>query len=234
MNHYILYVVTFRYNNKTNSLKKITLIAFVLLSVTLFSQEDTSNRQIFTYEIIDGDTIPILKLKEFKYKDPEFEKQWRRTVFFTRRVYPYAKIIDSIVTKYESDVAELKKQKGSKRKIKKYEKKLKKELTEDFKLEIKNMSVTRGEYLAKLTHRETGKTLYDLIKQYKSGTNAFFWQMVMKIYGGANLKAEYDPEKDWMLALVLKEIEEGRIIPISRNYQKQLLIQQEEQKKKKK
>lgn len=214
--------------------KVVLLICFLLLYLVQYAQnKDTTKRDIFTYEIIDGDTIPILKLKEFKYKDPDFEKQWRRAVFFTRRVYPYAIIIDSIVTQYENDIASLKKEKKSKKKIRKYEKKLKKKLNEEFKLEIKNMSVTRGQYLAKLTHRETGKTLFDLIKKYKSGTNAFFWQTVLKVYGGANLKATYNEKEDWMLALVLKEIEEGRIQPIPRSYQKKMLLRKEEQKRKK-
>lgn len=209
------------------------LLLFLLISLSGVCQ-DTTKRQYFTYEVIDGDTIPILKLKEFEYKDPDFEKQWRRTVYFVTRVYPYAKIIDSITIKYDKDIAELQNAKGKKRKIKKYNKKLKKDISKEYKLEIKNMSVTRGEYLAKLTHRETDKTLYQLIKKYKNGTNAFFWQTIMKIYGGANLKSKYDAKEDWMIALVLKEIEEGKIRIIPRNYQKKLLQQQEKKKKEKK
>lgn len=189
---------------------------------------------VFIYEIINGDSIPIIQFDEFTYRDPDFEKEYQKTVFFTLRVYPYAKIIDSIVIKYEKDIAELEKQPNSKKKIKKYNKNLKEELTEEFKLEIKNMSVTRGEYLAKLTHRETDQTLFELIKKYRNGTNAFFWQMVMKLYGGANLKETYDEEKDWLLALVLKEIEEGKLTPIPRSVQKQMLIDQEQKKKEQK
>ncbi len=216
----------------------LTRTLFILLLLNVFflgKAQDTINHNIFTYEVINGDTIPILKLKEFTYKDPDFAKQWRRTVFFTRRVYPYAKIIDSIVTAHENEVAKLKKEKKSKRKIRKYNKKLKKHLSKEYGLEIRNMSVTRGQYLAKLTHKNTDKTIFQLIKKYKNGTNAFFWQMVMKVYGGANLKATYNPEgEDWMLALVIKEIEQGRIKVIPRSTQKRMLESQKATKKKKK
>lgn len=213
----------------------ITILLLLIIPLFSYTQKDSVNRNIFTYEVIDGDTIPILKLKEFKYKDPEYEKQWRRTVFFTRRVYPYAQIIDSVIRQHDSVTNELKKQKRSKRKIKKYNKKLKKKLSKEYGTEIKNMSVTRGQYLAKLVHRNTDKTIFQLIKKYKNGSNALFWQLIMKLYGGANLKAKYEPDKeDWMLALVLKEIEEGRIQVIPRSVQKQKLEQHLSSKKKKK
>src|SRR5690606_24536228 len=114
----------------------------------------------------------ILQLKEFKYKDPEFEKQWRIAVYFTRRVYPYAEIIDSIVKEHEAELAELKDTKREKRKVRKSNKKLNKSLSKEYALEIKNMSVTRGIYLAKLVHKKTGYTIYDLIKKYKTGASA--------------------------------------------------------------
>lgn len=230
-------------------IKKILLILpFILLTQLAIGQsndtltldslplkEDTINGNIYTYEIINGDTIPILKLREFQHKDPDFAKQWRRAVYFTRRVYPYAVIIDSIIDKHEAQIAIYKTQKKSKRKIRKHNKKLRKTLSKEYGLEIKNMSVTRGKYLAKLVHYKSDQTIYQLIKKYKSGTNAFLWHMVMKIYGGANLKAKYEPDgDDWMLALVIKKIEEGTIQPIPRHIQRRLLLRQllkEKQKK---
>lgn len=218
-------------------IKRLSYIICISCFLTLncIGQETDTSRYIFTYEIINGDTIPILQLKEFKYKDPEFEKQWRITVYFTRRVYPYSEIIDSIVKEHEANLAELKDTKREKKKVRKSNKKLNKSLSKEYGLEIKNMSVTRGVYLAKMVHRKTGYTIYDLIKKYKTGTHAVFWNMVMKVYGGANLKAEYKPEEDdWMLALVIKDIEEGKINLVSRETQKKALEDSFKNKKKKK
>ncbi len=213
-------------------MKKIlySIILTVICCHFSIAQVDT-NRTIYTYEVIDGDTVPILQLRPYTYKDPEWEKEWRRTVFFTRRVYPYALIIDSIITSHEATIAELEKQSKSKRKIRKHNKKLKKTLKEEYGLEIRNMSVTRGEYLGKLLHKENGQTIYELIKKYKSGASAFWWHMIMKLYGGANLKTKYNHQYDWMLALVIKEIEAGKIKVIPREVQKQELLKSKEKKK---
>lgn len=208
--------------------KALYITLFLILSCKLSISQIDTNRAIYTYEIIDGDTVPILQLKPFTYKDPEWEKEWSKTVYFTRRVYPYAKIIDSIITKHDAEIAVLEGQKNGKRKIKKLNKRLRKELKEEYGMEIKNMSVTRGKYLAKLLHKENGQTIYDLIKKYKGGANAFWWQMIMKIYGGANLKTKFNLQYDWMLALVVKEIETGKIQVIPREVQKQALLKSKE------
>ena len=47
----------------------------------------------------------------------------------------------------------------------------------------------------KLIDRETGKTSYSIIKEYKSGITAGFWQGVAKLFG-SDMKKPYDPEGD--------------------------------------
>ena len=45
----------------------------------------------------------------------------------------------------------------------------------------------------KLIDREVGKSSYNIIKGYKSGMTAGFWQGVAKMFG-SDLKKPYDPE----------------------------------------
>ena len=40
--------------------------------------------------------------------------------------------------------------------------------------------------------RETGKTGYKIVKEYRSGVSAVFWQGVARLFG-QNLKSKYDP-----------------------------------------
>ena len=215
------------------------LISF-LFTFSGISQDTTSAKKNNTtnkalYVIEDGDTIPIFVLKEFNYKDPTFESQWIRTVFFAKRMYTYAKIIDSIVEKHEAELAAIKKQKKKrKRKQKKENKKLKKTLWDEYAYEIKNLTNTRGDYLTRMVHKETGITCYDLIKKYKNGTTAFFWNSVLWSFGSTNLKNEFDPKKDWMLKLVIEDIEAGKIIPFTRAHLIQEMKAREEREKRKK
>jgi len=53
----------------------------------------------------------------------------------------------------------------------------------------------------KLIDRETGQSSYSIIKEYKSGVAAGFWQVIAKMFDN-DLKTKYDPRG------VDKEVEE--------------------------
>ncbi|MEN9002860.1 MAG: DUF4294 domain-containing protein [Flavobacteriales bacterium] len=187
------------------------------------SAEDTVNQKKSKngalYEVVNGDTIPIFILKEFNYRDPDFAREWNRTVFFAKRMYTYTMIIDSIVSQHEAELAAIEKS-GSKkrRKSRKTNKALKKTLWDEYSYEIKNLTNTRGDYLTKLVHRQTGSTTYELIKKYKNGRTAFFWNSVLWSFGSTNLKNKFDPKEDWMMKLVVEDIEAGKIKPYPRSF----------------
>jgi hypothetical protein len=202
-------------------------------TVPLTEISDTNKKAMYLIE--DGDTIPIFIIKQFNYKDPNFAREWNRTVYFARRMYTYAKIIDSIVDEHEKQLAEIEQSnKRSSRKQRKENKKLKKTLWDEYSYEIKNLTNVRGDYLTKLVYRETGVTCYDLIKKYKNGRTAFFWNSVLRSFGSTNLKNEFNPKEDWMLKLVVEEIEQGKIRAMSRSQLIQEIKRREEREKKKK
>lgn len=197
----------------------------LLIILTLFfqcnfslAQKDTANT--LPYVIEDGDTIPIYILKEFKHKDPDFLREWNRTVYFASRMYTYTKIIDSIVKEHDKNLIKIENEgKKARRKSRKKNKQLKKSLWDEYSYEIKNLTNIRGDYLTRLIHRETGSTAYELIKKYKNGRTAFFWNSVLWSFGSTNLKNKFDPKEDWMLKLVVEEIEKGNIAAVSRSQQ---------------
>lgn len=202
-------------------------------TLPLTQVSDTNKKAMYLIE--DGDTIPIFIIKQFNYKDPSFAREWNRTVFFARRMYTYAKIIDSIVEAHENELAEIKnKKKKTNRKERKQNKELKNALWDEYSYEIKNLTNVRGDYLTKLVHRQTGTTCYDLIKKYKNGRTAFFWNSVLWSFGSTNLKNEFDPKTDWMLKLVLEDIESGKIRTLTRNELIQEVKDREEREKNRK
>jgi len=67
-------------------------------------------------------------------------------------------------------MAKLKTQKEKK----KYFKLVEKYLNEEFEPKLKKLSRKQGQILVKLIYRQTGKTTFDLIKDYKSGWKAFW------------------------------------------------------------
>jgi hypothetical protein len=58
----------------------------------------------------------------------------------------------------------------------------------------------------KLINRETNNSCYQLIKEYKGGFSARFWQTVAWVFG-SNLKQDYDPiTSDAEMEKIVKEV----------------------------
>jgi hypothetical protein len=59
--------------------------------------------------------------------------------------------------------------------------------------------------------RECDQTSYELVKIYRGGLSAFFWQGVAKLFG-SNLKSEYDPKgADKLLERIILLVEAGKL-----------------------
>ena len=83
-----------------------------------------------------------------------------------------------------------------------------KELFDVFEKQMRSMTVSQGALLMKLIDREVGKSSYDIIKDYKNGMAAGFWQGVAKIFG-TDLRKPYDPEGEDALTEELVHIWEA-------------------------
>jgi len=62
----------------------------------------------------------------------------------------------------------------------------------NFEETLKNLTRTQGQYLILLINRETGQTVYDLLKEYRSNWKAFWWNFAGKFFQ-LDMKAKYDP-----------------------------------------
>jgi hypothetical protein len=122
-------------------------------------------------------------------------------------VYPYALIVR---VKLEDVNRELEKISGDKE-MKKYIRDVEKNVFGDYEDDMRNMTLTQGRLLIKLIDRETQNTSYELIRQYRGGLSAAFWQGIARIFG-TDLKAEYDPYgEDAIIEQIISDIEAGRI-----------------------
>ena len=70
---------------------------------------------------------------------------------------------------------------------------IQKELFEAFEEPMRSMTISQGQLLMKLIDREVGKSSFSIIKEYKSGMAAGFWQGIAKIFG-TDLKKHYEPD----------------------------------------
>ena len=137
------------------------------------------------------DTIEASKIYSRlpKQKGREWRKYYRLVHNFSK-AYPYALVAKKLVHEADSIIA-ADKLKGAKRE--KYVNQVQEELFDVFEGQMRKLTVSQGTLIMKLVDREVGKSSYNIIKGYKSGIAAGFWQGIAKIFG-SDLKKPYDPE----------------------------------------
>ena len=134
-------------------------------------------------------------------------RQYTALELKVKKVYPIAKLAAKKIAEYNKVYLSFK----SERERKTYVKNIEKELFAEYEPEIRTMTVSQGRILIKLIDRETGKSSFEIIKEFKGGFSAFIWQSVARIFGH-NLKSEYDAaNEDSMIEYIIWQIDAGLI-----------------------
>ncbi len=148
----------------------------------------------------------VVILPPIKFKNKKQKKKYNRLAYNIKKVYPYAVEIRNTYAEVEANVGAFE----TKRERRKYVKIKEKELRDEFEKDLVNLTFYQGRLLIKLVDRETGSTTYEVVKEFKGGMNAFFWQSVAVVFG-ANLKSQYDTEEDKMIEDIIVRIENGQL-----------------------
>ena len=134
---------------------------------------------LLEYAVENGDTVyydSIRPARVFQRMPRQKGREWRkyyRLVHNFSKAYPYALVAKRMVEETDSVIAAdhltgLRKER--------YINHLQKELFGVFEKQMRNLTVTQGMLIMKLIDRETGQTSYELIRGYKGGITAGFWQ----------------------------------------------------------
>lgn len=179
--------------------------------VPVYNKEE----QLMKYIVEGNDTIYIDEIeasRAFARLPKQKGKDWRkyyRLVYNFSKAYPYALVAKKLVAEADSTIA-ADRLKGARRE--KYVSEVQKELFKVFEGQMRNLTVSQGALIMKLIDREVGKSSYNIIKGYKSGMAAGFWQGVAKMFG-SDLKKPYDPEGEDMNTEELVKIWEAGDFP---------------------
>lgn len=196
-----------------SQMKKLLWINILLLSCGLLSAQVSDDEVVFDGEILtkmvtdDGDTIFVAKLDDVSitsprtFANPDDYKKYRRYRYYAPIVYPYAKEAIRIFRETEVATQEL-----NNRKRKKYIKKLQKELKEEFEEPLKKLTKIQGYMLQKMIERETGESMYDLVKGLRGGFTASYWSTFSRFFG-YKLKGGYVKGDDPILDAVLEDFD---------------------------
>ena len=198
----------------------LLIIAFILAWQNSFSQE-RKPLQLINYipegylkAYVDGnDTIPIINLPELYvfppmvFKNKKEEQQYTKLVYDVKRALPYAKLIyNTLIETYEY-IETLPNDKARTAHLKRMEK----ELFNQYKPELKKLTLTQGKLLIKLVDRECNQSSYNIVSAYLGNVRATFWNVFAGMLG-ANLKSKYDPKgSDAQTERVVILVERGQI-----------------------
>ena len=153
------------------------------------------------------DDLPAARVYERlpRQKGREWRKYYRLVHNFSK-VYPYALVARKIVEEVDSTIAADNLVRGRRDR---YISQKQKELFNVFEEPMRHLTVSQGAILMRLIDREVGKSSYNIIKDYKNGMAAGFWQSIAKLFG-TDLKKPYDPDgEDMPLEELVQKWENG-------------------------
>lgn len=186
---------------------RLLLISLIFMIAAMPDAEAQARRQRVRgaqsarWEVdINGDsTLHITVMTVPIYKRNRDIRNYQRMIKAVKKVYPLAKEAAKRMEDLDERLAEFERRKDQKGYTKAIEDALKDEITPM----LWKMTRYEGVILLKLIDRETNHTAYNIIKDFRSGFTAGFYQMLARLFGN-NLKLEYDPDgEDAMLEQIV-------------------------------
>ena len=191
-------------------LKHLMLLVVIFIADKKITQAQTGVLDTLrTYAVVyNGDTIEAKTLYNFavytRIANANMETRAKMTRLRNAIIvtFPYAMRSGLILNDINAKLEGVTDNSARKDYIKTREKELKKEFTDP----LSNLSIYQGKVLMKLINRQTGNNCYDIIKEYKGGFTARFYQTVAFFFS-TNLKQDYEPGgDDHEIEMILKEV----------------------------
>lgn len=137
----------------------------------------------------------------------EFYKKNYRLIRNFQKVYPYALKTRQIIEDVNARLATITSNSEKKKLIRDMETRL----FDEYEEAVRKMTISQGKLLLKLIARETNKTGYELIREYKGAFSAGFWYSVGKLFG-TDLKTDYHKElEDSLIENVLDKYKKNEL-----------------------
>ena len=151
------------------------------------------------YEI-NGEKVVVMD-ELLLMQRPHFNNQLDRNFYYflnkkLNRVYPY---FITALEQYRDIQDELSKIDDDRKRA--YIRKRQEGLANQYETQLRDLTTTEGRIFAKLMHRATGKTVYEIIKELRGNWSAFWWNVKGNI-ADVDIKEPYDPHANRQDAFV--------------------------------
>lgn len=207
-------------------MKRILLLILVaavsFLNTKTYSQENIdmavpgtrpTSYALMEKVIENGDTLFVETLRTLYvypplvFKSKNQEKFYWRTVRDVKKALPYARLATMEINKLNRELFLMSNDAERKKHINQFQKMI----FRKYEKPLRNMTVNQGKMLIKLIDREHDMNSYELIRAYKGGMPAVFWNTVAKFFG-SDLKSEYDgSDKDRIVERVVTLVDAGQL-----------------------
>ncbi len=174
------------------------------------SQYGVNDSIIHEAIVYNGDTIELKTLTNLFFYSKMTPAQREAAAKYNRLrnavyvTYPYARRAGLVMNEMNEKLALINNKSERKKFIQSKEAILRKEFTDP----LTNLSVYQGKVLMKLINRETGNNCYEIIKEFKGGFTARFYQTVAFFFN-SNLKQPYHAEnEDVIVEKIVKEVQQ--------------------------
>ena len=173
-------------------MKSRIVILLVLLSfVAPLTMAQRRNRGYWHQEwtVEKGDSVPLVHILPIrKYARKPDMRRYQRLIRMVKKCYPLAKQARVEMEKMEQQLLAVKDPKQQQ----KLSKELQRRLIKQYTPVILKMTFSEGKVLLKLIDRETEQTAFQIIKEFRGGFVAGFFQAMARLFGN-DLKLEYQP-----------------------------------------
>jgi hypothetical protein len=167
-------------------------IFFITRSISQNKKYDDTDLLI----MVEGDSIATksIDLKEItiysplNFKSIDDQIRYYNLKRKTLKVYPYALLASKRLEKLNSRLSLIK----TRDQKKKYARVVERFMEKEFSNELKKLTRSEGQILIKLIYRETGLTVYKLVKKLRNGFRAFSYNSLAKIFD-ISIKTQYNP-----------------------------------------
>jgi len=165
------------------------------------SQDSATNKSLFDIgNVTKSDTVNFPEVNILTFKTNEEWLEYYRTRARILKVLPYVKVAKQLYIELQQN-----EDTSSRREFRHYRKDLEKEMRTRFESELRDLTISEGKVLFKLINRETGNNCYRIIKDIKGPFMAWFYQTIAR-HWSYDLKENYDPKKERMIELIIKEL----------------------------
>lgn len=184
----------------------ILLLSSIAICAVSFGQRRDRGIWYQTATIENGDSIAVVHILPVrKYARKKDMRRYAKLIRAVKKVYPIAQEAKREMALMEEELRRM----PSKKDRELYTKGIQKMIIKKYTPVLKRMTVYEGRVLLKLIDRETEYTAFEIVKEFRGGFVAGFWQAMARLFGN-NLKLEYDPDgSDRMLEQIVVYYEAG-------------------------